>query len=83
MTDSLNDPVELLDVDGGPDDDMGEWIPTPDMEDQARCFHDDVDPWEEEERQERESMRPEAQWSVLVQFSGLFPQSGGPLAQPP
>lgn len=49
MTDSVDDPVELLDVDGGPGDDMGEWIPTPDMEDQARLFNDGVDPWDEDD----------------------------------
>ena len=43
MTDSLRDPEELLDIDGGPDDDIEAWIPTPDMEDQARFFNGDVD----------------------------------------
>jgi len=49
MTDSRDEPIELLDVDGGPEGDMGEWIPTPDMEDEARFFNDGHDPWEEEE----------------------------------
>jgi hypothetical protein len=49
MTDSVHDQVELLDVDGGPGDDIGEWVPTPDMEDQARFFNDDVDDWDKDE----------------------------------
>jgi hypothetical protein len=47
ISDSLDDPVELLDIDGGPHDDAGEWIPTPDMEDQARFFNDRKDPCDE------------------------------------
>lgn len=43
MSDSSDDLVELLDVDGGPDKDVGEWIPTRDMEDQTRAFNDGVD----------------------------------------
>jgi|HubBroStandDraft_1064217.scaffolds.fasta_scaffold523104_1 hypothetical protein len=52
--DAADDPVELLDIDGGPDDDMGEWIPTPDMEDQARFFNDGGDPWEEDNHESAE-----------------------------
>jgi hypothetical protein len=45
MTATVADSVELLDVDGGTDDDVGEWTPTPDMEDEARFFNDDAT-WE-------------------------------------
>ena len=54
MTDSL-DAVELLDIDGGPDDDMGEWVPTPDMEAQAAFFNDNVDLWDEDDQEDADS----------------------------
>jgi hypothetical protein len=49
MTDPADDQVELLEVDCGPADDMGEWIPPPDMENQARFFNG-ADQWGEEDQ---------------------------------
>jgi hypothetical protein len=54
MTDPADDQIELLDIDGGPDDDMGKWIPTLDMEDQARFFNDGVDQWDEDNQESAE-----------------------------
>jgi hypothetical protein len=51
MTSSHDGPVELLDIDGGPGHDMGEWTPTPDMEDQAHFFNDGVVPWDEDDQE--------------------------------